>query len=128
MDGVPTFVVGSRIESLGSRVESGAFVGKKWYKGKVKCVKRNGKFSVVSDDGNIQDDMLACHLRLFVDEEVQVLQGPSRTQKARGHQEDAMHIVRGIQLRLEFKKDVMEQEEKSTRGVMRSSSLWWKLK
>jgi hypothetical protein len=94
----------------------------------VKLVKPNGKFSIVSDDGNIQDDVLACHLRLFVDEDVQVLEGPSTSQKARGHQEDAMHIVRGIQARIEVKKEVMEQEEQEHARRHAQLSLWWKLK
>jgi hypothetical protein len=44
-------------------------------------------------------------------QEVEILEDPSTLQKSRGHQPDAMEIVRGLQARIEVKKEVMEEEQ-----------------
>jgi len=46
-------------------------------------------------------------------QEVEILDSerPSTLHKARGHQPDAMEIVRGLQARIEVKKEVMEEEQ-----------------
>ena len=44
-------------------------------------------------------------------QEVEILEGPSTLNKTRGHQPDAMEIVRGLQARIEVKKEVMEEEQ-----------------
>ncbi len=43
---------------------------------------------------------------------MEILDGvPSNLQKTRGHQPDAMEIVRDLQSRIEVKKEVMEEEQ-----------------
>jgi hypothetical protein len=42
--------------------------------------------------------------------EVEILEGPSTLKKTRGHQPDAMEIVRDLQARIKVKKEAMEEE------------------
>ena len=44
-------------------------------------------------------------------QEVEILEGPSTLQKTRGHQPDAMEMVRDLQARIEVKKEAMEEEQ-----------------
>jgi hypothetical protein len=62
--------------------------------------------------------------------EVEILEGLSTVQKTLGHQRNAMHIVRELRARIEVKKGGHGggRLRTSMRGVMRSSSLWWKRK
>ena len=52
------------------------------------------------------------YLNYVRQQEVEILEGgPSTLHKTRGHQPDAMEIVRGLQARIEVKKEVMEEEQ-----------------
>ena len=42
---------------------------------------------------------------------MEILEGVSTLRKARGHQRDAMQMVRDLQARIEVKKEVMEEEQ-----------------
>jgi hypothetical protein len=44
-------------------------------------------------------------------QEVEILEGPSTLHNTRGHQPDAMEIVRGLLARIEVKKEVMEEDQ-----------------
>jgi len=57
------FIIGSRVEAKWSALEG----GRKWYKGTVKAAKRDGSFCVVYDDGDTEDQIQQCNLRLLVD-------------------------------------------------------------
>jgi len=62
-------------------------------------------------------------------QEVEILvEDLSTLQKVRRQPPDAMQMVRDLQARMEVQKEVMGRKRTSTRGAMRSSSLWWKRK
>jgi hypothetical protein len=46
--------------------EGGAHGRKKWFEGTVESVKEDGKFYIVYDDGDSEDDVLECNLQLLV--------------------------------------------------------------
>jgi hypothetical protein len=61
------FMVGSRVLAKWRAPEGGAHGRKKWFEGTVQLVKPNGKFYVVYDDGDSEDDVLQWNLQLLVD-------------------------------------------------------------
>jgi hypothetical protein len=60
-------MVGSRVLAKWRAPEGGAHGRKKWFEGTVQLVKPNGKFYVVYDDGDSEDDVLQWNLQLLVD-------------------------------------------------------------
>jgi hypothetical protein len=105
------FIVGSRVKAKWKAPEG----GKKWFKGQIKLVNPGGTYYIVYDDGDVEDDVLECNLQVFldqeVDQEVEILEGPSTLLKTRVDQQDAMHMVRDLQARIQVKKEVMEEEQ-----------------
>ena len=46
--------------------EGDAYGRKKWFEGTVESVKEDGKFCIVYDDGDSEDDVFECNLQVLV--------------------------------------------------------------